>query len=454
MGKRELTCDVAVLGGGPGGIPAALAAARHGASVILCERNGHLGGNAVMGLPLLGYLSQGGRQIVGGIAQEFVDDLMASGDSFGHERCPLHNSVTLVHPDRFRLLALKKCLEAGVRLLFHTEVTGAVVADGRLQKAVVTGKGEQVEISARVFIDATGDGDLAYIAGAQYEKGSAADHMMQPPTLMFSVTGFCKEELMSFLEAHPENMKQIDTVNVGEGYDTKLWRSTDSYVFVGMKAYLDEIRKKTDCPIFRENIIIINSTIPGKVFLNIVRVPDSDCSDIESLSEAEIKGQLQVEGIFRILREYFPGFGNAVLDSISPAIGVRETRRFRGIEKVTVDQALAGYKPENTIALAGYKIDIHSGRGEGTVLREIVEPYGIPLGSLISADLDGLLLSGRCISVDHETLGSMRVMPTCMAIGQGAGTLAACAARQGAIPRVVDFREVVDTLFKDKAILK
>ena len=156
MGKRELTCDVAVLGGGPGGIPAALAAARHGAKVILCERNGHLGGNAVMGLPLLGYLSQGGRQIVGGIAQEFIDDLMASGHSFGHMRCPMHNSVTLVNPDMFRLLALKKCFDAGVRLLFHTEVTGAIVTCGRLQKAIVTGKGEQVEISAKVFIDATG----------------------------------------------------------------------------------------------------------------------------------------------------------------------------------------------------------------------------------------------------------------------------------------------------------
>ena len=251
---------------------------------------------------------------------------------------------------------------------------------------------------------------------------------------------------MSFLEAHPENLRQLESIDVGQGYDTRLWRSTDSYVFVGMKAYLDEIRKKTDCPILRENIIIINSTIPGKVFLNIVRVPNCDCSDIESLSDAEIKGQLQVEGIFRILKEYIPGFENAVLDSISPAIGVRETRRFCGIEKVTVDQATSGYKPENTIALAGYKIDIHSGRGEGTVLREIVEPYGIPLGSLISADLDGLLFSGRCISMDHETLGSMRVMPTCMAIGQGAGTLAACAVRQGVSPRDVDYREVVDIL--------
>ncbi len=454
MDKRIMKCDVAVIGGGPGGIPAALAAARHGAKVILCERNGHLGGNAAMGLPLLGFLSQNGRQIIGGIPQEFIDDLMKDGYSFGHTRCPMHNSITLVHPEMFRLLALKKCLEAGVRVLFHTEVTGAMTDNGSLRTVTVTGKGTQVEISADVYIDATGDGDLGYIAGARYEKGAAENGTVQPPTVMFSLTGFEKEEFMRFIDEHPENLSQLESVQIDSGYNTKLWRSTENYVFVGMKAYLDEIRKKTDCPILRENIIFINSTIPGKIYVNTVRVPGCDGSNIESLSDGEIKGQLQIEGIVRILKEYVPGFENVMLDSISPSIGIRETRRFRGLEKVTVKDVLAGYKPENTIALAGYKIDIHNGNGEGTILKKVEEPYGIPLGSVISADYDNLLFSGRCISMDHETLGSMRVMPTCMAIGQGAGTLAACAVKHGIKAKDVGYGEVISILLKDKAILK
>ncbi len=447
-------CDVAIIGGGPGGIPAAIAAAREGARVILCERNGHLGGNAAMGLPLLGYLSQGGRQIIGGIAQEFIDELSRDGHSFGHTRCPMHNSITLVHPEMFKLISLKKCLDAGVKLLFHTEVTGAMIDNGKIKTVTLTGKGTQVEIEAKVFIDATGDGDLGFIAGARYEKGSAASGMLQPPTVMFSLTGYEKEIFMRFLDAHPENMRQLDSVSIDEGYNTTLWRSTENYVFVGMKAHLDEIRKKTDCPILRENIIIISSTIPGKVYINTVRVPGCDGSDIESLTDGEIKGHLQIEGIIRILKDYVPGFENAKLDSICPAIGVRESRRFRGIKRVMVDDVLAGRKPADTIALAGYKIDIHSGHGEGTILQKVEEPYGIPLGALISADYDNLLFSGRCISMDHETLGSMRIMPTCMAIGQGAGVLAACAAGQSLVPREVDYRKVVDILIRDGAILK
>lgn len=454
MEIRHINCDIAVIGGGPGGLPAAIAAARHGARVVLCERNGHLGGNAVMGLPLLGYLAQDGRQIIGGIAKEFVDDLQKEGYSFGHSRCPMHNSITLVHPERFRLLALEKCLEAGVTLLFHTEVCGAEAVNGKIMSADVIGKGERIRIHAQAFVDATGDGDLAYLAGAHYEKGSCQGGELQPPTLMFSLTGFREEEFFRFLDKHPENMNQLDTVDIDSGYNTTLWRSTPNHVFVGMKAYLDEIRKKTDCPVLRENIIYINSTIPGKIYVNTVRVPECDGSDIVSLSDGEIKAQRQIPGIVDMLRLYVPGFENCVLDSISPAIGIRESRRFDGLERVTVDRALAGYVPENTIALSGYKVDIHSGKGEGTVLMKVEKPYGIPMGAVISRDIDGLLFSGRCISMDRETLASERVMPTCMAVGQGAGTLAAEAVRRGVSVREVESKALRELLEKDGAILR
>ncbi len=453
MNERKISCDVAVIGAGPGGVTAALSAARQGAKVIMAERNGHLGGNLVMGLPLLGYLDQNGRRIIGGIAQEFVDDLIKSGHCFGHSRCPMHNSITILHPEMLKLLLFQKCREAGIRLLLHSELTDAFVTEGRLTGVALTGKGARTVIEAKVFVDATGDGDLGYLSGASYEKGAAGTGVMQPPTVMFSLIGVEEEKFFQFLDAHPENMKQLDTVTVGKGYDTALWRATPNHVFVGMQAYLEQLRREHNLPVLRENIIYINSTIPGKVFVNTVRVPGCDGSDIDSLTNGEIEGHLQIPGIVDMFQKYVPGFENCRLDNISPAIGIRESRRFAGVDTLRINQVLSGAVPKDTIALGGYKVDIHNGEGKGTILQEVKKPYGITMGCLISRDVDGLLFSGRCISMDSESLGSQRIMPTCMAVGEAAGILAAKAAQGGAAVKSVSAGDVRAELLRGGAIL-
>jgi flavin-dependent dehydrogenase len=167
----KMKYDVAVIGGGPGGIPAALAAARNGTKVLIIERLGYLGGNAASGLPLLGFLDKSGRQVVGGIAQEFVDRLIELGGAYGHSRCPLHNSVTVIQPDLFKLVAFEKCRDADVNLLLHCELTHVNIENRRISRVTVVGKGMQIDIEADVFVDATGDGDVAYLGGASYQKG-------------------------------------------------------------------------------------------------------------------------------------------------------------------------------------------------------------------------------------------------------------------------------------------
>lgn len=454
MGMLSQCYDVAVLGAGPGGVAAALAAARQGAKVILADRNGHVGGNLVMGLPLLGFLDQNGTQIIGGIAQELVETLMQSGHSFGHVRCPMHNSITLVHPEMLKLLLFKLIKAEGIDLLLHAEVTEAHVQNKRLERVTLTGKGTQVSLKAKVFADATGDGDLAALCGASYEKGQNNCGIVQPPTVMFSLTGFEEEAFFRFLDENPENMRQLSTVEIDEGYDTALWRSTPSHVFVGLQAYLDKLAKEQNIPILRENIIYINSTIPGKIFVNTVRVPGCDGSDLQSLTEGEIQGHLQIPQIIDMLREHVPGFEHVVLDAISPAIGIRESRRFLGLTTLTGTQVLRGERPFDTIALGGYKMDIHNGRGKGTILKKVTRPYGIPLRATISREIDGLMYSGRCISMDSEALGSVRVMPTLMAIGEGVGICAALSAAQNVSPAAVDPELVRDRLQERGAILK
>ena len=186
MNYIEKTYDVVVLGAGPGGLAAALQAARNGAKVLLCDKNGYLGGNMTLGLPLLGFLDKDGRTVVRGIAQEFIDDLRAYKTPYGcaastHLPCPMHNSVTLYDHEIFKFVALRKVMDAGIDILLHTEIVSSDVDNGHIESVELSGKGWRIRVKAKVFIDGTGDGDMAYLSGARYEKGQKGTGVLQPP---------------------------------------------------------------------------------------------------------------------------------------------------------------------------------------------------------------------------------------------------------------------------------
>ncbi|MGE5614338.1 MAG: FAD-dependent oxidoreductase [Bacillota bacterium] len=446
--------DVAVIGAGPGGLPAALAAARLGSKVILIEKNGYVGGNAALGLPWLAFLDINGRQVTGGIAQEFVDRLMERGACFGHRRCPMHNSVTNIQPDTFKVLALELCKECGVDLLLHSEAFDAEVENGTLRRVMLYGKGNRITLEAKVFVDATGDGDVAYLAGATYEKGQEGSGILQPPTVMFTLGNVNDEKFFKYIEENPDQMTYGEYIECGTGYNADYFRESPNYVFVGLRKLFSELRKKGECPVDRDTLIFINSPNPGEVYVNTTRLLNTDATDIFELTRAEVEGCLQIPKLVEMLKKYVPGFENCFISSIAPNLGVRETRRFSGIKRLTVDKILAGDVPDDTIALGSYKIDIHSGKDDSTVFTALKKPYGIPYGCLVSRDVKSLMLSGRCISVDREVLGSTRVMPTCMAVGQAAGVGAALAVQKGIQPADLDPREVVKILAQNGAILK
>ena len=160
MKLETLHYDVAVIGGGPGGIPAAIAAARQGAKVLLVEKNGFLGGNMTIGLPLLGYLDKDGNTVIKGIAQELVDAMTELGVCSPHTWCPNHNSVTIMDEEVFKVVALDKCIKAGVEILLYTQVIGTNVENGCIKSVTLFGKGRKMVLEAEVFIDATGVGDV------------------------------------------------------------------------------------------------------------------------------------------------------------------------------------------------------------------------------------------------------------------------------------------------------
>ncbi len=453
MRKYTLETEILVIGGGPAGLSAAIVAARHGRKVLLVEKNGYLGGNATLGLPLLGYLDLKGRRIVGGIAQEYVNRLAAAGACIGHRTCPKHNSVTNIDPSAFKLLAAEMCREAGVQILLHLETCRVERQGDRIESVVFYGKGNEVTVRAKLFIDCSGDGDAAYLAGCRYEIGQEGTGVIQPPTVMYTLENVDTEKLFDYIEAHPEEMTYSATIDHRPGYDAAYFRASKNHVFVGLRQLFTRLREAGRLPVERETLIYIKSMHPGEVYVNSTRLLNTDATDIFDLTNAELEGQRECGQLTKVLREFVPGFENCFISSVAPTLGVRESRRFSGLRRLTAESLLKGEIPEDTIALGGYKIDIHSGTDRSTLFKTVREPYGIPYGCLVSDEISNLMFAGRCISMDAPSLASVRVMPQCMSMGHAAGIAAAIAVKTGCTPAEVDIAALRGALLKERAVL-
>lgn len=454
MNEYSLNYDIAVIGGGPAGLATAITAAREGKKVVILEKNGFLGGNMTLGLPLLGFLDENGNQCISGFADEFVNRLKEDNASYSHHFCPKHNSVTNVDAELVKILAFKMCKEAGVDIVLHLEAESVTVENNCIKSVRMYGKGNSVTVSAKVFVDCTGDGDVAYLAGCSYEKGRDGSHEMMPPTVMCTIENVEVEKLLDYVEAHPDEMKPMSsTIDTKPGYDAAYFKADPNFVFVGMTQLFARLKKEGRCPVDRGNMIVINGLHKGQMYVNTTRLLNVDATDIISLTNAEIEGHLQLDALIKMFREEVPGFKNCYISSIAPNLGVRETRRFKGIRTIIGSEALDGVVPEDSICLSGYKIDIHNNTGNSTLFKTVNKPFGIPYGCLVSSELNNLLFAGRCISVDDQVIGSVRVMPCCMAMGQAAGLASVMAIDAEIKPADVNVPTLREKLNKQRAIL-
>lgn len=454
MKELSYRYDIVVIGGGPAGIAAAITAARQGKKVALFEKNSFLGGAMAIGLSPLGFLAQDGKQCIKGFGEEFINRLCERGYSLGHRVCPKHNSVTCVNAEGVKLLALEMCLEAGVDVVLHCEVLQSEVINKKIKKLVMYGKCNKIDVYADVYIDCTGDGDVAYLSGCSYEMGQYGTHVLQPPTVMFTLEGVKTEKLFDYVSANPEELRyNKDGIFEDERYNPEYFREDPNHVFVGLQKTFRELRAKGELPVDRESFIYISSTNRGEVYVNSIRVLNVDTTDIRDLNRAEIEGTLQIPKLIDLLRNKIPGFEECYLSSIASNLGVRETRRFSGIKRITANDCRTANVPEDTICLSGYKIDIHSGKDEGLFFQSIERPFGIPYGALVSKDVENLMFAGRCISCDALALGSLRVIPSCLGMGQAAGIAAALCIENNVLPCDADVKNIREILLKQNAIL-
>jgi hypothetical protein len=292
------TYDVLVAGGGPAGLAAAVAAARSrrtgraGARTALVERHGFLGGMATAGLvnPFMGFHLR--RQpIIGGILTEVIERLRAGG-GWGSRRTPLAFDAEV-----FKFVADDLCREAGVELLLHTWIARPTVKGGRIEAVAVENKSGRQDLRARVYIDATGDADLAARAGAPWEMGRAADGLTQPMTLCFQMAGVAIGRLPS-----RQRINQL----------------------------YDAAKAAGDLANPRENVLFFFVPAPGVVHFNTTRVVGRSGADARDLTAAELEGRRQVREMVAFLKSRVPGFERAYLQRMATDIGVRETRRIVG----------------------------------------------------------------------------------------------------------------------------
>lgn len=385
--------DVLVAGGGPAGICAALAAARTGARTMVVEHYGFLGGMWTAGLlnPLFEVNNKGA------ILADLIRRIKQAGGWGG-----LWDICFDTETMKFQLDRMME--EAGVRVLLYSTVVDTLCAGNVVRGVVVENKSGRSALLAKVVVDCTGDGDVAFRAGATFEKGRRDDGLMQPMTLMFRIAG------VDFTQKNADELYQIFSELVPAEAKKLPYR----------------------------NPWVIHLPEKGEAVVMMTHMHRRDGTRAEDLTAASVEGRRQVQEALAIFRKC-SRFGASVrLLDTAAQIGVRETRRIVGDYTINEEDLLSAQKFPDGLVTGQFPLDIHSPDSADQFAKVLKAPYWIPFRCQLPKGLDGILTAGRCISGTHEAHSSYRVTGICAGLGHVAGTAAALAVAQKCAPRNLD----------------
>lgn len=430
--------DVLVVGGGPAGLMAAQAAALvEGTRVMLIENRGSLGGNMTQGLPLLGFLGRKGNEVIKGLPLRFVERLRERGQATHHRACPLHVSLTMIDPEGTKRLAWEIMEECGVKVLMYVMCVDTIVEDGRVKGVIIESKKGREAILAKCVVDCSGDGDVAYRAGAPMAYGNDKG-IAQPPTLMFSMRGVDSRKLRNAVADHPD-IYDIDFI------PNEFFRADDNCTMVGFRNQIRQAREQGyKLPV--ERTIFMTGMAPDEWWVNMSRVNGVDSTDPEQYTRGEEICIKQNAEIVRYLKAFIPGFENAYVDRVAPFMGIRESRRIVGEYILTEQDIFDCARFPDAIGVASYPVDLHHPVGGDCTLMWCPDCYDIPYRCLVPQKIDGLLCAGRNISATHLALASVRVMGPAMCLGEAAGKAAALCVKDGVQPRALNVQKLQKAL--------
>ena len=410
--------DLAVIGGGFAGVAAALAAARGGAKVLIVEKSNCLGGAAVNCLvnPFMPYWTEiDGKRVdlSTGIFKEIHDRL--------EERNAMKKESFL--EEELKYILNEMVIEENIDLIFHAYIFRANTCADRVVSVTVATKSGEMQIEADYFIDATGDAQLAYLAGCPTVLGREPDHLCQPMTLCFRVGNVDIDKFYASRErlkiSHAQSLAAGELINP------------------------------------RENILVFRTPIHNVLHFNTTRVVRKNPTSPEEVTEAEVLARKQVYEIYDFMKRHADGLENSFLMMTAAEIGVRESRMIVGDYVLTEQDCKNCVKFEDAIAACNYDIDIHNPEGTGTSHYYFPAGayYTIPYRSLIPQNINNMLVAGRCISSDHGAQASYRIMPVVCCIGEAAGSAIGLAARNGCSVRDINPKDLQSVLKKNRAYI-
>ncbi|MBE7037398.1 MAG: FAD-dependent oxidoreductase [Ruminococcaceae bacterium] len=407
--------DLIVVGGGFAGVSSAIQAAKNGLDVLLIEKYNCLGGAAsnALVMPFMKYWTNDAetkekKYLCGNLFLEIIDEMRKES---GTEKDLGVNDISF-DEEILKLILNRMCIKYGVTLLFNTTVTKTDVSDKKICSITAFGKSMELKLFADTFIDATGDGELSYLAGCKYILGREKDNLCQPMTLCFRLSGVDKKKFL-------ENRHKINPL-------------------------YKEFKQKGLIKNVREDVLIFSNFNDGVLHFNSTRIVKKNPTDPFEITQSEIEAREQVFELHNFLKENIEGFENSRVLSTALLIGIRESRKIVGEYTLCENDLKSLARFNDAIAVANYDIDIHNPEGEGTSHFFFGDGkwYQIPYRCLIPKNMDNLLVAGRCISSTHEAQASYRIMPYCAEIGQAAGVAAYVAKKDNKDVRYADIEKI------------
>ncbi|MFP4977426.1 FAD-dependent oxidoreductase [Paenibacillus sp. CN-4] len=417
--------DVLVVGGGASGIAAAISAAQGGAETLLIEQRGFLGGMGTVALvPAFCPFTDKRKPIIRGLGLKLMERMKdACGEAFREEYGGTLDWVP-IDPEVLKRVYDDAVLESGASLLYHTFVYDIVRSeDGKtIEGAVVVNKSGRSFIRSRYVIDATGDGDIAALAGVPFQKGGESGEL-QPGSMCYLLANVDRRRFQAFLE---------ESGDTGQLHQTVAQAMEEGALAEGRKSI--------------SGLAWVSDYLVGVNFGHVFGV---DGTKAEDLTRGAIEGRRTAERQLQFFRNYVPGFEKAHMVASGEQLGIRETRRIQGDYTLTVDDFVNARSFPDDIARNAYYIDIHLANSRSDMTFNHLPPgvsHGVPYRVMLPLGINNLWVAGRSASSDRAVQGSLRVMPNCFAMGQAAGTAAALARRESADSRGIRVEELQELL--------